>query len=218
MTTPRKTPHAPEGEISVGRGRQTLSVANHIQSKEKQMTQFPIHSTTSAPEGSARILGAVENKMGFVPNLMGALAEAPAALETYTTVMDIFERSSLSDAEKMTVLLSASLVNGCDYCMAAHSMQAAMKKVPGDIVEALRSGATLSDPKLEALAALTRSVVATRGWPAEPVKQAFFDAGYGSRAYLEVLVGVTVKTLSNYVNHAADTPLDKVFEPARWAA
>lgn len=182
------------------------------------MTSFPIQSTTSAPEGAAKILSAVEKKMGFAPNLMGVLANAPAAIETYTAVMDIFERSSLSDAEKITVLLSASRVNGCDYCMAAHSMQAAMKKLPADIVEALRSGATLGDPKLEALAALTRSVVTTRGWPAEPVKQAFLAAGYGSREYLEVLVGVTVKTLSNYVNHAADTPLDKVFEPARWAA
>ncbi len=31
-------------------------------------------------------------------------------------------------------------------------------------------------------------------------------------------VGVTVKTLSNYVNHAADTPLDPAFEAAKWAA
>ncbi len=33
-----------------------------------------------------------------------------------------------------------------------------------------------------------------------------------------VIVGVTVKTLSNYVNHAADTPLDTAFEAAKWAA
>ncbi len=132
--------------------------------------------------------------------------------------MDIFERSSLSDAEKQTVLLSASFVNECDYCMAAHSAHAGMKKVPADIIEALRSGTTLPDAKLEALAALTRSVVETRGWPSEAAQQAFFAAGYGTREYLEVIVGVTVKTLSNYVNHAADTPLDAAFEPARWAA
>ncbi len=65
---------------------------------------------------------------------------------------------------------------------------------------------------------LTRSVVETRGWPTEAAKEAFFAAGYGASEYLEVIVGVTVKTLSNYVNHAADTPLDTAFEARKWAA
>jgi uncharacterized peroxidase-related enzyme len=182
------------------------------------MTTFPVHSSETAPEGSKPILAAAQKKFGFVPNLIRVMAEAPAAAEAYTTVMDIFESSSLSDAEKQTVLLSVSFANGCEYCMAAHSMVAGMKNVPAEIIEALRSGTTLPDTKLDALAVLTRSIVETRGWPTEAAKEAFFAAGYGASAYLEVLVGVTVKTLSNYVNHAADTPLDTAFEAAKWAA
>ncbi len=102
--------------------------------------------------------------------------------------------------------------------MAAHTKVAGMKGVPAEIIEALRSGATLPDTKLDALAVLTRSVVETRGWPTEAAKEAFFAAGYGTSEYLEVIVGVTVKTLSNYVNHAADTPLDTAFEAHKWAA
>jgi alkylhydroperoxidase family enzyme len=93
-----------------------------------------------------------------------------------------------------------------------------MKDVPAEIIEALRSGATLPDSRLDALAVLTRSIVETRGWPSEAAREAFFAAGYGAREYLEVIVGVTVKTLSNYVNHAADTPLDTAFEAQKWAA
>ncbi len=182
------------------------------------MTTFPVHSSETAPEGSKPILAAVQKKFGFVPNLFRVMAEAPAAGEAYMAVMDIFESSSLSDAEKQTVLLSVSFANECDYCMAAHSMVAGMKNVPADIIEALRSGTTLPDPKLDALAVLTRSIVETRGWPTEAAKEAFFAAGYGTREYLEVIVGVTVKTLSNYVNHTADTPLDTAFKAAKWAA
>ncbi len=182
------------------------------------MTTFPVHSSETAPEGSRPLLAAAQKKFGFVPNLFRVMAEAPAAGAAYMAVMDIFERSSLSDAEQQTILLSASFVNECDYCMAAHTKVAAMKGVPADIVEALRSGTTLPDPKLDALAVLTRSVVETRGWPAEAAKEAFFAAGYGTREYLEVIVGVTVKTLSNYVNHAADTPLDTAFQEFKWAA
>ncbi len=182
------------------------------------MTTFPLHSSETAPESSRPILAATQKKFGFVPNLFRVMAEAPAAGEAYMAVMDIFERSSLSDAEQQTILLSVSFVNECEYCMAAHSMVAGMKNVPAEIIEALRSGTMLPDTKLDALAVLTRSVVETRGWPTEAAKEAFFAAGYGTREYLEVIVGVTVKTLSNYVNHAADTPLDTAFEAAKWAA
>ena len=182
------------------------------------MTTFPVHSSETAPDASKPILDTVQKKFGFVPNLFRVMAEAPAAAEAYLTVMDIFESSSLSDAEKQTVLLSASLVNGCDYCMAAHTTVANMKGVPAEIVEALRAGAKLPDTKLDALAALTRSIVETRDWPTEVIRDAFFGAGYGTAEYLEVIVGVTVKTLSNYVNHATKTPLDSAFQAARWAA
>ena len=182
------------------------------------MTTFPVHSSDTAPEASRPILDGVQKKLGFVPNLFRVFAEAPAIAEAYGTVMDIFERSSLSDAEKQTVLLSASHANGCGYCMAAHTKIAQMKGVPADIVEALRGGATLPDAKLDALAVLTRSVVETRGWPTEEAKSAFFGAGYGATEYLEVILGIAVKTISNYTNHAADTPLDAAFEPAKWAA
>ena len=64
------------------------------------MTTFPVHSSDTAPQGSRPILAAAQKKFGFVPNLIRVLAEAPAAAEAYTTVMDIFESSSLSDAEK----------------------------------------------------------------------------------------------------------------------
>ena len=127
------------------------------------MTTFPVHSSETAPEASKPILAAAQKKFGFVPNLIRVFAEAPAAAEAYMAIMDIFESSSLSDAEKQTVLLSVSFVNACDYCMAAHSTVAGMKSVPAEIVEALRSGTTLPDPKLDALAVLTRSVVETRG-------------------------------------------------------
>ena len=182
------------------------------------MTTFPVHSSETAPEASKPVLAAAQKKFGFVPNLFRVFAEAPAAGEAYMAVMDIFESSSLTDAEKQTVLLSVSFVNECDYCMAAHTAVAGMKGVPAGIIEALRFGTTLPDPKLDALAVLTRSIVETRGWPSEAAKEAFFAAGYGTREYLEVIVGVTVKTLSNYVNHAADTPLDTAFQAHKWAA
>ncbi|MEQ1736734.1 MAG: hypothetical protein ABL886_10095 [Rhodoglobus sp.] len=44
----------------------------------------------------------------------------------------------------------------------------------------------------------------------------FVAAGYQPAQVVEVLVGVMLKTLSNYTNHLAITPLDGVFEARAW--
>ena len=46
---------------------------------------------------------------------------------------------------------------------------------------------------------------------------AFLNAGYTRTQVLEVVLGVGVKTLSNYTNHIADTPLDAAFAKAAWS-
>lgn len=178
---------------------------------------FKIHSIESAPEGSKAILEGYKKKLGFVPNLMGIMASSPAAIEGYVALNQLFDKTSFTPAERQVVLLEASFVNGCGYCMAAHTAIAKMQGVPDAVVAAVRGGQPISDAKLQALRAFTRSVVETRGYPAEAAKDAFRKAGYGQAQVLEVLLGVAMKTLSNYVNHAAETPLDAAFAPARWS-
>jgi len=48
--------------------------------------------------------------------------------------------------------------------------------------------------------------------------EAFLEAGYAKEQILEVILGVSMKTLSNYVNHIAQTPLDTAFAGKAWAS
>lgn len=178
---------------------------------------FPIHDVDSAPEAAKPILTGAKKGLGFVPNLFGTMAGAPALLNAYTTLTGIFDQTSFSPTERQVVLLSVSYENTCEYCVAAHSVIASMQKVPGDVVEAIRADTPIADPKLEALRRFTRAVVASRGWPTEQHTQAFLAAGYGSQQILEVVLGVGIKTLSNYTNHLAATPLDAAFAKAAWS-
>ena len=73
----------------------------------------------------------------------------------------------------------------------------------------------LPDPKLDALARFTRQMVEQRGWLDAATVQAFLDAGYSRAHVLDVLVGVTMKTLSNYANHLLHTPVDDAFAAER---
>lgn len=53
--------------------------------------------------------------MVFLPNLIGVLAGAPAALEMYQEVGAINGRASLSAAEREVVQITAATVNQCGF-------------------------------------------------------------------------------------------------------
>ena len=100
--------------------------------------------------------------------------------------------------------------------MAAHSAAAEMTQVPAPVVAALREGRPLPDEKLEVLRQFVLTVVKSRGWPTGEEVETFLDAGYTRTQIFEVILGVGMKTLSNYTNHMAQTPLDAIFQPKEW--
>jgi len=177
---------------------------------------FPVHTIETAPDAAKPTLEAALKGYGFLPNLLGMMATSPALVAAYTTLAKIYDGTSLTPTERQVVLLAASYENTCGYCMAAHSTIAAMQRVPVEVVDALRKGDPLPDRRLEALRQFTAAVVVTRGWPSEIDLQAFLEAGFGSEQILEVVLGVGLKTLSNYANHFADTPVDAAFSSAAW--
>ena len=181
------------------------------------MTDFVYHTLETAPEEARASLEQARQKFGFDLNLFAVMAEAPGLLEAYLKVNDIFSRTSLSPEEQTVVLIAVSRENGCHYCVAAHSAAADMMGVPASVTDALRDGRPLDDPRLEALRRLTGRIVERRGWPDDAEVQRFLDAGYGRRQLLEVLVGVGLKTLSNYTNHLAGTELDRPLAARAWS-
>lgn len=184
------------------------------------MSTFKLHTLDSAPAGSLPILEAALKGLGFIPNLYAHLAEAPNALSAYKQLGALLEQSALTPEEQQIVLISVSIENRCEYCVAAHSFLARnLVKVDSQRIDALRGQSCLQDQKLNALVAFTRAVVRERGWVAgsQELKD-FFAAGYTQQNALEVVLGVAMKTLSNYTNHLTDTPLDAAFANEAWQA
>ena len=180
------------------------------------MNEFTVHTTESAPTPSKDILASVQKKFGFIPNLMGELAEVPAALKAYTMLSELLGQTSLSPIEQQIVLAAVSIANGCEYCVAAHSAGLKSAGLAPDQLDALRGGHPLTDLKLEALRAFASAIVERRGWIKQSDLQHFLDAGYRREQLFEVLVGVAMKTISNYANHIAGTPLDPPLQPFAW--
>src|SRR5699024_12067154 len=85
------------------------------------MSRLTIQSAETAQEGAAERLAAAQKANGFLPNLLGVLANAPTALETYQTVTQINNRNSLSSAEREVIQITAAVTNGCGFCVAGHT-------------------------------------------------------------------------------------------------
>ena len=181
------------------------------------MKNFDIHTIETADAPSAEMLGDINRAYGFIPNLYGIFAESPTALRAYMTMGKIFDDSSFSATERQLIILAVSRYNECDYCMAAHTVVAGMQKVPADVIEAIREDRPINDYRLEVLRTFATIVIEKRGWVSNNDISAFLAAGFSRAQILEVVVGISFKTLSNYTNHVADTPLDAAFEAGAWS-
>lgn len=168
---------------------------------------------TAVPEAAAR-LEATKRSAGFVPNLLGVLANSPTALETYQTVSAINARTSLSPVEREVVQITAAAQNGCTFCTAGHA-RVALKKLgmQQPDVDALSTKAPLADAKLNALATFTVAVLNQRGRVSDAELKAFRDAGYSETNVLDVVLGVSLASLCNYSNNLAQTPINPELQP-----
>ena len=180
------------------------------------MSDFIQHTSESAPEDAKPVLEGVEKGLGFVPNMLGYMAESPALLKGYTTLNGIFEKTNLSPTERQIVMLGVSRGNACHYCMAAHTSIAQMQKIPADVIRALRDGTAIEDSKLEALRVFTEKLVGSRGYPEPSDIDALLSAGYSRQNVFDVILGIGLKTLSNYTNHIVETEVDEAFAANAW--
>ncbi len=172
---------------------------------------FTLHTAeTASPEG-ARELEQSLKAFGFVPNLHAVLVEAPQVLKAYKELHGLFINSSFNNDELTVVWQAINIENECGYCVPAHTGIAHMMKVDKALIDALSAGIELPSAKLQALKDTTLALLRQRGHLEASQLEAFYAAGYRNQQVLEILLGIAQKTISNYTNHLANTPVDEPF-------
>lgn len=180
--------------------------------------KFDLYNLESAPTESQPLLENSVKNFGMIPNLHAVLAASPPTLEAYQVLHQLFQKSSF-DAEELTVVWQTiNVEHECHYCVPAHTGIANMMKVDTAITDALRTRSALPDEKLQVLHLTTLALVRNRGHISEQEQAEFFAVGYERHHLLEIILGISQKVISNYVNHLAETPVDKPFQKFVWAA
>ncbi|OAM31102.1 MULTISPECIES: carboxymuconolactone decarboxylase family protein [Eikenella] len=175
------------------------------------MARLPIHTVETAPEAAKPRVEAALKANGFIPNLIGVLANAPEALAFYQEVGKLNAANSLTPGEVEVVQIIAAKTNECGFCVAGHTKIATLKKLLSEqAIQASRelNPAAFDDAKLAALAAFTQAVMAKKGAVSDAELQAFLDAGYNRQQAVEVVMGVALATLCNYTNNLAQTAIN----------
>ncbi len=181
------------------------------------MSTLKIHTIETAPEKSKPLLEGSLKAYGMVPGLHGVLASSPETFEAYQKLHELFSNSSFT-AEELTVVWQAiNVEHQCHYCVPAHTAIANMMKVDSTISDALRNETKLPTEKLEVLRNTALSIVRNRGNISDDELIRFYEVGYGQQQVLEVILGLAQKTISNYTNHIAQTPVDAPFKPFAWS-
>jgi len=131
------------------------------------------------------------------------VAESPLVLEAVLNLVGAFDKPSLTPQEQQLVLLTVSALNGCSYCRTVHTGLGRMAEIDSQTLKAIIAFEPLPDQKLNALRDFTHKVVEEKGWVKEDEVRVFLAAGYTKVQVFEVVMGVAMKTLTNYSNHLA---------------
>lgn len=180
------------------------------------MTDFTLHDIESAPEQSKPLLENSQKGFGMIPGLHAVMAEAPGVLDGYQKLHQLVLDTSFDNDETTVVWQTINVEHACHYCVPAHTGIAKNMKVSDDIINALRDETPLPSDKLEALRTFTLAVTRKRGNVSREDLDAFYQAGYSHRQVLEVILVLSQKVMSNYINHIAETPVDEPFQKFAW--
>ncbi len=174
-----------------------------------RMSRIPTPASIEAtPAESQPLLAAVKQQLGVVPNLFRLVATSPAALAGYLGLNGALARGELDAPTRERIALAVAEVNGCDYCLSAHTyIGKHAAKLDDAEVAANREGGS-QDARADAALRFAVKVVRARGHVADEDLQAVRAAGYSDAQVLEIVLHVALNTLTNYVNEVAQTAID----------
>ena len=170
------------------------------------MSRLTIPARDNVPEASRPILDAVQKQLGVVPNMFRLIAQSPAALQGFTASNALAKTLDVKTRER--IALAVAQVNGCDYCLSAHSyLGLNLAKISPEEITQNRKGAS-GDAKANAAVQFAAKVVRERGHVTAADIKAVRDAGYSEGQIVEILAVTAENIFTNLLNVVAETDID----------
>jgi uncharacterized peroxidase-related enzyme len=177
--------------------------------KEFTMSRISTVQPAEATGAAAELFAKIKKAAGRVPNAYATIGtHSPAALANMLGTDQVLSAGSLSKSDIEAIKLAVSEINGCDYCVAAHTLMGKLSGLPADAMKQVRAGEATGDAKRDALVRFVRLLVSSSGTVAASELDAVRAAGYSEQQVIEALLAVSSITFTNLVNRVNDTTLD----------
>ncbi|WP_373523441.1 carboxymuconolactone decarboxylase family protein [Aquiflexum sp.] len=170
------------------------------------MTKFTVPQRGEVSENNQALFDNLQKALGFVPNLYAYYAKNETALGDYLALQN--RKSTLKAKEREVINLVTSQINGCQYCLAAHTALGKMNGFTDEQIIGLRKGTASFDKQLNALVGFAASIVSNKGKASQESKEAFFDAGYTEANMIDVVIVIGDKTMSNFIHNLTAFEID----------
>ncbi len=171
------------------------------------MSRIAIPTREDAPAAAQPLLDAVGRQLGSVPNLFRLVALSPSALQGYLGLNGALTKA-LDVKTRERIALAVAQVNGCDYCLSAHTYLGLNLAKLSEAEVALNRAGGSSDPKADAAIHFAVKVTQARGKVSDADIAAVRSAGFSDAQIVEIVTVVAENMLTNFVNLVAETDID----------
>jgi AhpD family alkylhydroperoxidase len=166
---------------------------------------FTSFDETTAPAAAREALARTKRAFGAIPAPLARYASSPLTLNAALGGLEAFQNSSLTPLEREVLAMTMGRVNGCRLCLDLHGRLLAAMTAPAELTRALQTGDVLSEPRLEALRQFVLAALADHGNVPPTIWSDFREAGFSHEQALDVLLGISVYTLTTFANRLTET-------------
>ena len=165
--------------------------------------------TLDTAEGTTKdTLNSVKAKMGGkLPNLIGVMAIAPAALNAYLGLSETLSKGKIPAKYREQIAIAIAARNGCEYCLSAHTAIGGMAGLDANTLSLAQRGKS-SDPKAQSILDLALEINKTHGKGGTSATEKARAAGLSDEEIIEIAAHVAINMLTNTINGLAGTEVD----------
>ncbi|MDO1450521.1 carboxymuconolactone decarboxylase family protein [Rhodocytophaga aerolata] len=171
------------------------------------MKNIQVPDKEQVSEESQELFGQLQKRLGKVPNLYATIGYSAHALKAFLQFEESLNHGAFNAKEREAIALVVSEVNGCNYCLAAHTVAALKRGFTQEETFLIRSGRA-SEQKMNTIVQLAKSIAENKGKPEEGTVEQFFSIGYTEAALMDLIGLVTVRIYTNYVYALTHIPVD----------
>ena len=171
------------------------------------MSRLAVPARDDSDSRSIPLLDAVGKQLGFIPNRFRLIGNSPAALEAFLGFSHAMNKT-LDGKMRARIAMAVAQVNGCDYCLSAHSyLGSNMARLDAAELAANRRGHS-NDLKADPAIIFAKKVAETRGKVTDSDIELVKAAGFTDAQVVEIVLTVALNFLTNLVNNVGETDID----------